>query len=248
MNITTFCASYAKDTPNDLTFGSTMSSSSHSETLVENTSDVKMTSPTEVFFHTMKIYVADMPCSPLKRQKLDDLVTQMREEWTNILSEKEPMPTPIYATPIEEPTLELKNQRDPLKQLTTDLICASLSAALKAGPDGPTQYKLTRDYTFGASLGPKVPLMKPIYAAIGVPSRPEIVLIKYPGRRINAIDVGYCSQYDSEVFFGDDGLIYLVDFEQMKQNAEVSKEGMKIFESDEKLDSDWRTFSDLYDN
>ena len=225
-----------------------MTSSSHSETLVEGTSSAKRTSPTEAFFHTMKTYVADIPCSPLKRQKLDDLVTRVREEWTNILSDKEPMPTAVCATPTEEPTLEPTNQRDPLKQLSTDLICASISAALNSGPDGPTQYKLTRDYTFGASLGLKVPVRKPIYAAIGVPSRPEIVLIKYPGRRINAIDVGYCSQYDSEVFFGDDGLIYLVDFEQMKQNAEVSKEGMKIFESDEKLDSDWRTFSDLYDN
>jgi hypothetical protein len=43
-------------------------------------------------------------------------------------------------------------------------------------------------------------------------------------------------------------LVYLVDFEQMKRNAPVSKEGMKIFQSDEKLDSDWRTFSDFYDN
>ena len=217
-----------------------MSSSSHSETSVENASNVKMT-PTEGIFQTMKTYVADMPCSPLKRQKLDDLVTRMREEWTNIIFEKELMPTPVCSTPNEEPTF---NQRDLLTQLSTDLICASLSAALKVGPDGPTYYKLKRNYTFGASLGSKAPFKKSIYAAIGVPSRPEIVLINYPGQRIHAVDVGYCSQYDSEVFFGDDGSIHLVDYEQTKRNAPISKEGMKIFESDEKLDSDWRTFSE----
>ena len=197
--------------------------------LINNPSNVNMTSPTEVLFQTMKAFVADMPCSPLKRQKLDDLVTRMREEWTNIISEKEPMPTPACATPNEEPILERTNQRDLLTQLSTDLICASLSAALKSGPEGPTYYKLRRIYTFSAFLGPKAPFKKPIYATIEVPSRLEIVLINYPGHRIHAVDVGYCLQYDSEVFFGDDGLIYLVDFEQMKRNAPVSKEGNENF-------------------
>lgn len=224
-----------------------MSSPSNSTTLVDNPPAVKAASPTDVFFQTMQRYVADMPCSPLKRQKLDDLITQMLKEWTNILSGKETMPTPGCATPsLLESTPKGSDQRDLLRQFSQDVIRASVSAAMKSGSDGPTHYQLTREYTFNAALSLKAPFKKPIFALIGVSSSLEVVLIKYPGQRTSAVDVGYCRQYDSEVFFGNDGMIYLVECEQMRHDLPVSN-GIKVFESDMKLDSDWRTFALEYD-
>jgi hypothetical protein len=73
-------------------------------------------------------------------------------------------------------------------------------------------------------------------------AEPEIIHIKYPGQRTDAIDVGYCGQYDNEVFLGMDGRIYLVDSEQLKRVAPVS-EGQKVYESDMKLDPIWMIFA-----
>jgi len=44
------------------------------------------------------------------------------------------------------------------------------------------------------------------------------------------------------VSFGMDGMIYLVEFEQVKRVTPVS-EGREVFELDMKLDSIWETFS-----
>ena len=98
-----------------------------------------------------------------------------------------------------------------------------------------------RDYAFYSSLGtdPTCMIETPIYAAIGVHSTVEVVVIKYDSDYIRAIDVGYCARYDSEVFFGDDGVIYLAKFDQMTEDTG----DIKVFASYLALEAKWHTFS-----
>ena len=222
--------------------------------LVENESTSKTTSTTDFFFQTMQHYVAGMPCSLLKRQKLVDLICQMRNRWTTILSDRETMPTPVCTTPEIDETnphdyessSKGSDRHDLLQELSKDLLLSCFSSEMRSDPNkprpSPTHYHLKREYIFNASLSLKAPFKKPISAIIEVSAKPEIVHIKYPGQRTDAIDVGYCGQYDSEVFFGMDGMIYLVESEQVKRVAPVS-EGRKVYESDMKLDSIWTTFA-----
>jgi hypothetical protein len=106
--------------------------------------------------------------------------------------------------------------------------------------DGSWQLHLSQTYTFTTSLGRKAPFKKVISAVIEVPVHPEVVLIAFPGKRTQAVAVGYCSQYDSAVFFAKDGRIYLVDFEQMKKSPPEDS-GWKIYEAEEVLDSNWQS-------
>jgi hypothetical protein len=109
--------------------------------------------------------------------------------------------------------------------------------------EGRRQLHLRQTYTFTTSLGPKAPFKKLISAVIEVPVHPEVVLIAFPGKRTQAVAVGYCSQYDSAVFFAKDGRIYLVDFEQMKKSPPEDR-GWKIYEAEEVLDSNWQSIAD----
>ena len=167
----------------------------------------------------------------------------MKQDWAAILTEKEVLPTPVLTPRLGG---NLATEQPLLAQLCRELAGAQISAALEAGQnkEAPTHYKLSREYIFIAQLGTKAPFKKGVFAGIGVSSTPEVVIIKFPGRRTTGVAVGYCSQYDSEVFFGGDGRIYLVDFDQIK--VTLAAEGaMKVYESDEMLDSDWRTFGNI---
>jgi len=185
-----------------------------------------------------------MQCSPGKREILADLIRETKQKWLKIVKAKEPCPTPDTYYPVSE-RFEIPRGSgkycDLLGVMSQDIICASLKAAMQAGPEGPKRYKLQRDYVFSGSMGHMEPVRKPIYADIALGSNPEVVRIHATNRRATGIHIGSCLQYGREVFYGDDGGIYLVERKQWKKSAPIS-EGLKLYESDMMLFQDWRTF------
>ena len=220
------------------------SSSTVSETLHEQSSkleeleDLELKSRKEILFQMLHSYIGDLQCSWLQRESLTKLVETTEKQWDDILFNKEgAAATDVPSNKVPETLPPSPYPQDPLSQLANDLINAFVVASLT---EGGKQLRLTQTYTFPASLGPKAPFKRLISAVIEVPIHPEVVLIAFPGKRTQAVAVGYCSQYDSAVFFARDGRIYLVDIEQMKKPAPEDC-GWKIYEAEEVLDSNWQS-------
>ena len=229
----------------DVNLPSTMSSSSStaSETLheqstkVEELEDVEIKSRKQILFQMLHSYIGDLRCSWSQRERLTMLVENIEKQWTNILADKGLQPkTRISAEAQFRTVSQPTYPKDPLSQLANDLVTSfALSEDTKC-------LDLRGIYTFTCSLGHKAPIKKIISAEIRVSARPEVVLIAFPGKRTQAVDVGYCAQYDSGVFFAKDGKIYLVDSEQLKKFPPEDN-GRKIYEADEVLDSNWQSFA-----
>lgn len=60
-----------------------MSTSSES-TCVEGINDDKPTTPVDAVWHTLRAHIADMQCSPLKRDRLERLTNQMELVWNKV--------------------------------------------------------------------------------------------------------------------------------------------------------------------
>jgi len=221
------------------------SSSTASETLheqiskVEELEDFELKSRRDILFQMLHSYIGDLLCSWPERERLTRLVENTEKQWIEILvdtgiqtttdissnGERKGIPQPSYP-------------RDLLSQLANDLISSFVVTSLS---EGAKQLHLNRRYAFTCPLGHKAPFKKVISAEIGVPARPEVVSITYPGKRILAIGVGYCAQYDSGVFFAKDGKIYLVDSEQFMKSP-PENDGLKTYEAEDVLDSNWQLF------
>lgn len=224
---------------------STMSSSSStaSETLheqstkIEELEDVEIKSRKEILFQMLHSYIGDLHCSWPQRERLTTLVENTEKQWTNILADKgvQGISAKEQFGTVSQPTY-LKH---PLSQLANDLINSFVAISLS---EGTKRLHLRGIYTFTCSLGHKAPIKKLISAEISVSARPEVVLIAFPGKRMRAIDVGYCTQFDSGVFFARDGRIYLVDSEQLERFPPEDNV-RKIYEADEVLDSNWQSFA-----
>lgn len=218
------------------------SSSTVSETLhdqsskLEELGDIEIKSRKEMLFQMLHSYIGDLRCSWPQRERLMRLVENTEKQWEDITSNKQgqaAIDAPLNEVP--ERISQSSSAQDPLSHFANDLINAFLVASLT---DGSRQLHLSQTYTFTTSLGSKAPFRKVISAVIEVPAQPELVLIAFPGKRTQAVVVGYCSQYDCAVFFGKDGRIYLVDFEQMKKSPPEDR-GWKIYEAEEVLDLNW---------
>src|SRR5271154_4384825 len=222
------------------------SSSTVSETLhdqsskLEEPGDIEIKSRKEMLFQMLNSYIGDLRCSWPQRERLTRLVENTEKQWDDIISNKQgPAAIDVPLNEMPERISRSPYSQDPLSQLANDLISAFLVASFS---DCSRQLHLTQTYTFTTSLGPKAPFKKFISAVIEVPAHPEVVLIAFPGKRTQAVAVGYCSQYDSAVFFAKDGRIYLVDFEQMKKSPPEDR-GWKIYEAEEVLDSNWQSIA-----
>lgn len=222
---------------------------SESSTLYSDKSEIKNARTADGFWHSMHLYISDMSASSSQRQKLSDLVDRTKSEWESITSETDktqaladggPTPTkPCEAKDWE--SFDPSNRKDLLTAFSKDLQSNTLFTTPSLSTPFPRALQLSRDYFFSASLGHKLPFKKPISACFGVSSHAQVCLIRSPGRRVRSVQVGYCSQFDSQVFFGADGQIYLVEAEQVERPG-ILEEGIQIFESDEVMDSDWTLF------
>jgi hypothetical protein len=167
--------------------------------------------------------------------KLGKLVDHMKAEWEEIMNEKEERTVKARARVIA--SLAVTGINPPHK---TERTWKPMTAAWSTDPqaaDSGTHLSLSRAYNFIASLGKIAPFKKEISANIQISSSPEIRGVSYPGMRTTAVKVGYCVQYGNDVYFGNDGRIYLVDAYEPDENYHG-----KEYESEMILDSDWRTF------
>jgi len=193
--------------------------------------------PPEVLFQTLQLYIADFPCSPLKRQRLAGLVSRTQKSFASILNGPEsqaspPIPSRVECTP--------SNRQDLLTLFTREL--KNVITLDGSGKPTEKEYKLLREWIFQASLFPKAPVKQPVHIAVGCKQTVEVVMMKsFPGRQF-AVDVGYCVHFDSEVFFGVKGSVFLVDMEQILKDDTAPGE-LKVFEADDKLEGDWRKFA-----
>ena len=218
---------------------STVSETLHEQsTKLEELEGIEVKSRKEILFQILHSYVGDLRCSWPQRERLTKLVESTERQWDDIISAKESRSaTDILSKKLPESILRSPYPQDPLSQLANDLINAFVVLSLS---EGRGQLRLRRTYNFTSLLGPKAPFKKHVSAAINVPMQPEVVLIAFPGKRTQAVAVGYCSQYDSAVFFAKDGRIYLVDIDQMKKPPPEER-GWKIYEAEEVLDSNWQS-------
>ena len=97
----------------------------------------------------------------------------------------------------------------------------------------------SREYLFNAVLGVICPFKQPLYATFTLSSEMKVSIISFLGKRVRGINVGYCVQFDREVFFGEDGHIYLVDVE-INQRPRLSEDGAPIYYSEEQLAEYWK--------
>jgi len=205
--------------------------------------------PGSRFFDLMQAYIHDLPYNPSQKEKLNDLMLLTKERWTDIIHQKEraaEISTRKAAFTSEDAEFESPawNGRSLLGRFCRDLTCASFDAGLYSGSAGPSHYRLSGEYVFPAELGPKDHRFeKSVKVVIDVSEHPEVVWINYPSRRITGIRVGTCSQFDSGVFFGDDGKIYLVDTDLVDSDEPSIFEGRKIYESEDMLLWSWRKFT-----
>jgi len=200
------------------------------------------------FFDLMQTHVNGMPYTSSQKEKLGDLLSVTKQRWSYIVHE-----TKIHSEASQGSAAPVKqdNTFDPLNgsgrrllsRFCRDLNCASFAASMNAGSTGPDHYKLSRNYLFSADLGPKDgSFKKSTKVVIAVPDNPEVVTISYPGKRTLGIAVGSCAQFDSGVYFGDDGKIYLVD-DELTQREPPVVDGRKVYESEDTLLWGWRTFT-----
>jgi hypothetical protein len=205
--------------------------------------------PCSRFFDLMQVYIQDLPYSPSQREKLGGLMSLTKERWVDIVRQKEKAPETSAGKPSYiSDTAKFENPgwdgRSLLGRFCRDLTVASFDASLNAGSDGPSHYRLSGEYLFPAELGPKDHrFKKSVKVVIDVSEHPEVVCINYPSRRILGIRAGSCSQFDSGVFFGDDGKIYLVDNELADADEPSVEEGRKVYESEDMLLWSWRKFT-----
>jgi hypothetical protein len=203
----------------------------------------------DVVWQTLRTYVADNSYPSSQRTKLNDLIEETKKQWDTILIEPietedtfKVSPGSIEYQPPDHWRPDHGTQQ--MSELCKDLLRQCLFTGTNTEETMPTELNLQRDYIFMASLGMKSPFKKEVFAAIGVSSSPEVVLVSYPGRRVRAVGVGYCAQYDSDVYFAADGGIYLVESDQVAFGGGVCyTTGMQVFESEQTLDKDWRTFA-----
>lgn len=198
-------------------------------------------------FDLMQSHVKEMPYTPSQKENLRDLLSLTKKRWSDIIQRKD------ISECRDDSLASISHDRafphlsptngNLLGEFCRDLTCASFTAGMNAGSGGPMHYQLSRTYIFNAELGPKDGRVKKhISVLMHVSADPEIVMINYPGKRILAIEVGTCQQFDSRVYFGDDGKIYLVDSELLLQDPPVVS-GRKVYESEETLLWSWRTFT-----
>jgi hypothetical protein len=194
--------------------------------------------PNDGLFKSMRIHIADMQCSSAKKQKLASLVAQTQESWARILNEPDsPDRSPSGSPQFQLSQNERNDRQSPLSILIEDLGIAFTQFAENINPK--RVYHLHQEYEFKATLGHCAPIRIPICVSVNVSENPERVFIKFPGYRSFAVQVGTCAQYDSDIFFGESGKIYLV--EQTNQASFINSEGYKVFDADEVLETDWRT-------
>jgi hypothetical protein len=205
----------------------------------------------DILFQTLHNYIRDKPCLSSTKAKLSDLVIKMKKEWDTILIDDVTQALNEFKVTPRSVEYQPPNHWQPdhgirqMGELCRDLLSQNLFAPMNFSDTPTTQVKLQHDYIFTGSVGMKSPVKQAITAAIGVPATPEVFIVTYPGRRVRAIAVGYCAQFDSQVFFAVDGRIYLVEFEQLSTTREKTASGMAILESEITLDSDWRTFASM---
>jgi hypothetical protein len=212
--------------------------------------DLKSTpaeSSPDVVWQTLRTYVADNFYPSSQKIQLNDLIEETKNTWDSILIEPIETEDTIHVSPssIEyQPPDHWRPDHgtQQMSELCKDLLRQCLFTGTNAEEPMPTKLNLQRDYIFMASLGMKSPFKKEVFAAIGVPSSLEVFLLSYPGRRVRAVGVGYCAQYDSDVYFAADGGIHLVDSEQVAFGGGICSE-IQIFESEQTLDKDWRSFA-----
>jgi hypothetical protein len=226
---------------------------SDTSTAASFNSDSRNTRTADGFWHSMHLYIADMPSSPSQRQKLKALVDRTKTEWETILSENENSDTepatviPSHAEPLGKEkhlnSYDHIDRKDQLRDLCKELLQALLfpTSRLPLSELLPTTtLHLSRDYIFTASLSPKLP----ICSVFGVSKTVEVSMIRFPGRKVRAVNVGVCSQLDSQIFFGEDGGIYLVEADLVFLPAELEG-GIQIFDSDQYLDNKWYVYCSL---
>ena len=200
------------------------------------------------FFDLMQTHVNGMPYTSSQKEKLGELLSLTKQRWSDIICEtkRESEASQGSAAPVgQDNTFDplIRSGRSLLSRFCRDLNCASFAASMNAGSTGPDHYELSGNYLFSADLGPKDRrVKKSTKVVIAVPNNPEVVTISYPGKRTLGIAVGSCAQFDSGVYFGDDGKIYLVDNELTQREPPVI-EGRKVYESEDTLLWSWRTFT-----
>lgn len=127
-----------------------------------------------------------------------------------------------------------------MTELCRDLLSQKLFSPVKFL--APNEIKLKHDYIFLGPVGMKKGYLAKVNVAVGISESPEIAMVSFSGRQVRAVAIGYCLQFDSEVYFGVDGKIYLVDAYLLSMTARTVA-GLYVFESKGTLDSDWRTFA-----
>jgi hypothetical protein len=196
------------------------------------------TKPLDTLFNTMRNYIADIECSSGKKERLTALVRETELGWRRIMSEPETPDSSVPSAQYQIPEPE-RSGSSPMSVLVEDLNLAFIDSNFSVDESGRMVYHLHQDYVFKANLGRKVPIRNPVAASIKVSAAPERTFIKYPGFRCFGVHVGFCPQYDSNVYFGENGRIYLV--EQASEVSLCMSDGAKMFDADELLESDWRT-------
>jgi hypothetical protein len=229
--------------------------------LVEDTAEVKPESSVtgsavDGIWRTLHNYISDMPCPYGTRPKLRHLIDRTEKEWANILAGREEprsKSTPRKYTAAKktiQPTrkaavmrasprtaMHLVEDMQPgdrvqLARFSKDLGFAFEMANTMKLQSGQILY-LRRKYEFISFIGTEHPFKTAISAEIDISSKPLIEKLTFPGTRTIAVKVGYCHQFDMDVFFAGDGGVYLVDTEQVSGPYEAEK----------KLDIDWHDFS-----
>lgn len=209
-------------------------------------------STTDVLFQTLHNHIKDKPCLSSTKGKLSELVNKMQEEW-DAITMMDDVTEAVINFKISPRSIEYQppNHWQPdhgirqMGELCRDLLSQSLFAPMTFVDPPTTKVVLQHDYIFMGPVGKKSPLKSVITTAIGVAETPEVYVVTFPGRAraMRAIAVGYCAQFDSQVYFAVDGRIYLVEFDQLYTTREQTAYGLKIMESNLILDSDWRTFA-----
>jgi hypothetical protein len=228
-----------------------------------DTADLRLTStvagPTSTvdgIWSTLHNYISDMPCPNAKRPKLHHLIDQTEKEWADILAGREESCSVKSKSTLRRYTAAKKTVQPPRKAAVMRAmprVASQWVEGMQRGDRGQlplfstdldTAFKmmnttklrnlnLQRDYAFISSIGTEYPFRAAIAAKIDISSKPVLEKLKFPGTRTIAVKVGYCHHFDMDVFFADNGGVYLVDTEQVRGPYEAEK----------KLDSDWREFS-----
>jgi hypothetical protein len=202
----------------------------------------------DVVWQTLRTHVADNSYTSSQKTKLNNLIEETKKQWDTILTEdietEDTVRVSLGSIEYQPPDhWRPEHGTQQMSELCRDLLRQGHFTGTNTGDTMSTQLNLQRDYIFMASLGMKSPFKKEVFTAIGVTSSMEVVLLSYPGRRVRAVGVGYCAQYDSDVYFAADGGIYLVESEQVTFGGGFCCTGMSVFESELILDKDWRTFA-----